>query len=158
MTLTQQSILSAVLESMGEGVVVADADGRFQLFNPMAQELLGLGSSDIPPEHWSSHFAVFLPEMVTPFPTDDLPLLRALRGESVDDVEMFVRRPSPGSNRFNAGASGHASACIKSVAAGASGHASAEEPAPTRKDRLDRRSLSCSATSRFPTEMTTFDH
>jgi PAS domain-containing protein len=143
MTLTQQSILSAVLESMGEGVVVADADGRFQLFNPMAQELLGLGSSDIPPEHWSSHFAVFLPEMVTPFPTDDLPLLRALRGESVDDVEMFVRRPSPGSNRFNAGASGHASA---------------EEPAPTRKDRLDRRSLSCSATSRFPTEMTTFDH
>jgi two-component system, sensor histidine kinase and response regulator len=100
MTLTQQSILKAVLESMGEGVVVADADGRFQLFNPMAQELLGLGSSDIPPEQWSSYFALFLPDTVTPFPTDDLPLVRALRGESVDDVEMFVRRPGPGTDIF----------------------------------------------------------
>jgi PAS domain S-box-containing protein len=32
---------------------------------------------------------------VTPFPTEDLPLFRALRGDSVDNVEMFVRRRSP---------------------------------------------------------------
>ncbi len=48
MDLSQQSILEAVLESMGEGLVVADADGRFRVFNPMAQQLLGIGSSDIP--------------------------------------------------------------------------------------------------------------
>src|SRR5580704_11419878 len=93
MTITQQSILEAVLESMGEGVIVADAEGRFQLFNPMARQLLGVGSSDLPPEQWSSYYAVFLPNGVTPFPTDDLPLVRALRGEAVDNVEMFVCPP-----------------------------------------------------------------
>ncbi|HEV8067773.1 MAG TPA: PAS domain S-box protein [Planctomycetaceae bacterium] len=93
MTLPQQSILEAVLENMGEGVVVADTQGRFQLFNPMARQLLGVGSSDVAPEHWTSYYAVFLPDRVTPFPADELPLVRALRGESVDNVEMFVRRP-----------------------------------------------------------------
>src|SRR5580704_11766771 len=91
--LTQQDILQAVLEGMGAAVVVADAQGRFQFFNPMAEELLGLGSSHIPPEQWSSYYSVFLPDGVTPCPTDDLPLVRALRGESVDNVEIFVRRP-----------------------------------------------------------------
>ena len=100
MKLTQQSILEAVLASMGEGLIVADAQGRFQVFNPMAQELLGVGSSDIPPEQWSSYYSVFLPDAVTPFPTDDLPLVRALRGESVDNVEMFVRRPDRPSGAF----------------------------------------------------------
>ena len=92
MKLTQQSILAAVLESMGEGVVVADAQGRFQLFNPMAEQLLGLGSSEIPPEQWSSHYSIFLPDGITPFPTEELPLMRALRGEAVDNVEIVVRR------------------------------------------------------------------
>ncbi len=92
MKLTQQSILAAVLESMGEGVVVANAQGRFQLFNPMAEQLLGLGSSEIPPEQWSSHYAIFLPDGTTPFPTNELPLVRALRGEAVDNVEIVVRR------------------------------------------------------------------
>jgi two-component system, sensor histidine kinase and response regulator len=92
MKLTQQSILAAVLESMGEGVVVADAQGRFQLFNPMAEQLLGLGSSEIPPEQWSAHYAIFLPDGTTPYPTDELPLMRALRGEAVDNVEIVVRR------------------------------------------------------------------
>ena len=30
----------------------------------------------------------------TEFPTDELPLVRAIRGESTDNVEMFVRNPS----------------------------------------------------------------
>jgi two-component system, sensor histidine kinase and response regulator len=95
MQLTQKSVLEAILASMGEGVIVADAQGRFQVFNPMAQELLGLGSSEIPPEEWSSYYSIFLPDQVTPFPTEELPLFRALRGDSVDNVEMFIRRRSP---------------------------------------------------------------
>ena len=99
MELPQQSILEAVLESMGEGLVVADADGRFRVFNPMAQQLLGLGSSDIPREEWSNYFSIFRPDMVTPFPAEELPLARALKGESVDFVEMYIRRPG-GSGTF----------------------------------------------------------
>ncbi len=93
MDLSQQSILEAVLESMGEGLVVADADGRFRVFNPMAQQLLGIGSGNIPREEWSNYFSIFRPDMVTPFPVEELPLARALKGESVDFVEMYIRRP-----------------------------------------------------------------
>jgi two-component system, sensor histidine kinase and response regulator len=100
MKLTQQSILEAVLESMGDGVVVADADGKFQHFNPRAEELLGLGSSDLPPEQWSSHYSIFQPDGVTPFPSNELPLVRALRGESVDNVELFVHRARSGTGVF----------------------------------------------------------
>jgi two-component system, sensor histidine kinase and response regulator len=100
MELTQHSILEAVLSSMGGGVVVADAQGRFQVFNPMAQQLLGVGSGDVPPEQWSSYFSMFRPDGVTPFPSDELPLARALKGESVDNVEMFIRRPSLPSDAF----------------------------------------------------------
>jgi PAS domain S-box-containing protein len=100
MPLPQQSIVDAVLESMGEGVVVADAQGRFRFFNPMARQLLGVGSSNLPPEEWSSYYAVFLPDGVTPFPADELPLVRALRGESTDNVELFIRRPESATGRF----------------------------------------------------------
>ncbi len=96
MKLTQQSILAAVLESMGEGVVVADAQGRFQLFNPMAEQLLGLGSSEIPPEQWSSHYAIFLPDGTTPFPTDELPLVRACAAKrSIMSRSWCGVRPRP---------------------------------------------------------------
>ena len=101
MELPEQSILEAVLQSMGEGLVVADAQGRFRVFNPMAQQLLGLGSSDIPREEWSNYFSIFRPDTVTPFPADELPLVRALKGESVDNVEMYIRRPGNGGAFIN---------------------------------------------------------
>lgn len=91
MALNQQSILEAVLDSLGEGVVVADANGRFLLFNPMARKLLGLGSSETPLEEWSSYYSLYRSDGVTPYPSEELPLVRALQGESVDNVELFVR-------------------------------------------------------------------
>src|SRR5262249_20574736 len=33
----------------------------------------------------------YLPDTVTPYPPDQLPLVRAVRGESVDEAEVFVR-------------------------------------------------------------------
>lgn len=89
----QRSLLDAVLASMGEGVAVADVGGRMQIFNPMAELLLGAASMKTEFAEWSSNNSLFCVDKVTRFPTDDLPLVRALRGETVDDVEMFVRRP-----------------------------------------------------------------
>jgi PAS domain S-box-containing protein len=89
--LQQRSVLDAILASMGEGVVVADADGRLQFFNPMAEKLLGCGISDARPEQWSAHYCLFLPDGITPFPTEGLPLVRALHGETADNIEMVVQ-------------------------------------------------------------------
>jgi light-regulated signal transduction histidine kinase (bacteriophytochrome) len=40
---------------------------------------------------WAERYGVFLPDTVTPCPTDQLPLVRAIRGEAVDQVELFIR-------------------------------------------------------------------
>ena len=87
-------ILQSVLDCMGDGVVVADADGRFLVFNPAAERILGQGRIDSPPSEWSRDYDVFLPDRVTVYPAKELPLARAIRGESADQVELYIAYPS----------------------------------------------------------------
>src|SRR5438270_12151178 len=50
----QTDILQSVLDSMGDGVVVADETGRFLIFNPAAEQILGIGATDASPQARSS--------------------------------------------------------------------------------------------------------
>jgi len=86
----QTTILQSVLNSMGEGVVVADMDGRFVLWNPAADRLLRLGPAHLQPKEWSTYCGLYLPDQITVYPIEQLPLVRAIRGESVDSDEQFV--------------------------------------------------------------------
>ncbi len=79
---------------MGDGVVVADPNARFLVFNPAAQRMLGHGRIDSPPEEWSRRYEIFLPDRVTPYPVEDLPLMRAIRGEATDQAELYIAYPS----------------------------------------------------------------
>ena len=88
---SQTRILQSILNSMGDGVVVANERGEFLLFNPAAEAILGLGSVSGGPERWSEFYGLYLPDRITPFPPAEVPLVRALRGESVDQVELFLR-------------------------------------------------------------------
>jgi signal transduction histidine kinase len=87
---TQTLLLQSVLDSMTEGLVVADAQGKFVLWNPAATEIVGLGAADLRPEEWSEHYGVFLPDMVTRFPPDKSPLTLAIGGIASTAVQ-FVR-------------------------------------------------------------------
>jgi len=87
---TQTLMLQSVLDSMAEGLVVADEKGKFIIWNPAAEKIVGLGAADVPSEEWTKHYGVFLPDTVTPFPSDQNPLLRAIHGE-VCSAEMFLR-------------------------------------------------------------------
>jgi PAS domain S-box-containing protein len=87
----QTRMLELVLDSMGEGLVAADREGRFIIWNDAAKKLMGQGATDLPNEQWTSHYKMYLVDGVTPYPTDDLPLVRALRGESVQ-VEMMIQQ------------------------------------------------------------------
>ena len=89
----QKDLLQLILGSMGDGVAVADAAGKFVLFNTSAEQLLGVGATDSDPQQWPEHFGLFYPDQKTPFPSDEMPLIRAVRGESVDAVEIFVHHP-----------------------------------------------------------------
>ena len=83
--------LRTLIDGMADGVIACDADGKFLFWNNAATELMRMGSAEVPPQRWSAHYGVFLPDRHTPFPAYQLPLVRAIRGESVDGVEMFVR-------------------------------------------------------------------
>jgi PAS domain S-box-containing protein len=87
----QTEIFESILHHMGDAVIVADREERFLLFNPAAERMFGAGATETRAEQWSEQYGLFLPDGVTPFPHDELPLSRAIRGEEVDDVEMFVR-------------------------------------------------------------------
>src|SRR5712692_7720882 len=89
----QKELLQLILESIADGVVVADSNGKFLLFNAAAEQVLGVGATDTTPDQWSDQYGVYLPDTVTQYPSDQLPLVRAMRGESVDAVELFIRNP-----------------------------------------------------------------
>jgi PAS domain S-box-containing protein len=85
-------ILQSILASMSDGVVVAGGDGRFLEFNPAAERILGVGRLDISPAQWTEKYQLYLPDRETPYPAEDLPLARAMQGEAVDEVEIYIRR------------------------------------------------------------------
>ena len=87
-----EQLLALILARIGDGVVVADLQGRFVVFNEAAEWILGVGALDRDPAEWSASYGIMLPNG-EPFPTDDLPLARAIRGESVDAVDLIVRNP-----------------------------------------------------------------
>jgi PAS domain S-box-containing protein len=87
----QTSILQSILNSMADGVVVADEEGKFLLINPAATRLVGVAGNGAKASHWSETYGFFLPDQLTPYRSADLPLARAIRGEPCDNVEIFVR-------------------------------------------------------------------
>ncbi|HEV8046673.1 MAG TPA: PAS domain S-box protein [Terriglobales bacterium] len=87
---SQTLMLQSVLDSMSEGLVVADENGKFIIWNPAADRIVGLGAANVPSGEWNKHYGVFLPDTVTPFPPEQNPLLRAIHGE-VCSAEMFLR-------------------------------------------------------------------
>lgn len=82
--------LTAVLNNLSEALVACDADGVLTLFNPAARELHGLPAVPLPAQRWAQYYDLYEADGVTPMQPAGVPLLRALRGEPVRDVEMVV--------------------------------------------------------------------
>ncbi|MHC5540193.1 HD domain-containing phosphohydrolase, partial [Singulisphaera rosea] len=87
----QTAILQSILDSMGDGVVVADEAGRAFVFNPAAREILGIGRPEASADQWPEIYGAYLSDKVTLYPPDDSPMVRAIRGEAVDSEEIFLR-------------------------------------------------------------------
>ncbi|TKD06397.1 PAS domain-containing protein [Polyangium fumosum] len=87
-------LLRAAIHNIADAIVICNRDGRTIHFNAAATQIFGERSSDVPSEELSTRYGLFLPDGVTLVPTNDLPSHRALRGENVDRIELFVRRES----------------------------------------------------------------
>jgi PAS domain S-box-containing protein len=88
----QTLMLRSVLDSMAEGLVAADEQGKFLIWNRAAEKIVGHGPADLPTEEWSEHYGNYLPDGVTLVPTEQLPLVRAIHGET-STSEIFLRNP-----------------------------------------------------------------
>ena len=84
-------LFPSILDSMGDGLVVADEHGKFLLFNPAAERILGIGPTDVAPDDWSATYGVYGPDTVTLVPPEQMPLARAIRGEESNQVELFIK-------------------------------------------------------------------
>lgn len=90
--LDQTEILQSILNSIGEGVIVADANQNFLHFNRAAKDIHGIGAREIPSEEWAEAYGIYdSRDKTKPLATGKLPLVRALRGESFDDFEVYIK-------------------------------------------------------------------
>ncbi|HVK68607.1 MAG TPA: PAS domain-containing sensor histidine kinase [Polyangium sp.] len=85
-------LLRGALDVLDEAIVVVDPTGKFVAWNRTAARLVGI-PVDASPEAWTEAFGVFLPDERTPYPLESIPLWRALQGERVEDVELYVKNP-----------------------------------------------------------------
>ncbi|HEY8944043.1 MAG TPA: PAS domain S-box protein, partial [Polyangiaceae bacterium] len=89
----QASVLRVVLEATNEGVILADRDGKFLLWNAAAEKLSGSPAKDLPVSEWGSAFGVHRDERSATLLSEELPLVRAMRGENVEPIDIYVRPP-----------------------------------------------------------------
>ncbi len=88
----RNQLLEAVVNSIGDGVIVVDEKGKSTIVNPSAERILGHRAFEVSAGRWTDHYEVFYPDGETRVPREELPLVRALsRDESIDDQDLFLR-------------------------------------------------------------------
>ncbi|MDQ0449687.1 PAS domain S-box-containing protein [Methylobacterium aerolatum] len=83
---------AAILAQLDEGVIVTDATGRITLVNAAAAAIHGVSRLDVEPDDYSATYSLFT-EDGQPYPPLDLPLSRAVGGETLREVRWRIRRP-----------------------------------------------------------------
>ena len=84
-------LLKTVFDGMSEGVVAVSEKGVPLVYNESAQKMAGTYPREEDISKWPEEFGVFQPDGKTILPADLNPLLLALKGQSTDGVELFVR-------------------------------------------------------------------
>ncbi|SHN18028.1 PAS domain S-box-containing protein [Flavobacterium xinjiangense] len=86
--------LRLILENLSEGVIVANSDQKIVLVNNMANEFFGIEQDDEISANIINHFEIYYPDEKTIFPSQNLPMERALKGESTDDIDIVLLDPA----------------------------------------------------------------
>ena len=84
-------LLQTIFNSLGEGVVATNLEGEFLVANPTAQEMAGMGPTENAAEEWSETYGTFYPDKTTIVPSTELPLYKAMQGETTKDVKLVLR-------------------------------------------------------------------
>jgi PAS domain S-box-containing protein len=81
-----------MLDATPNALIACDAEGRVVAFNRAAELLHGPDALRLPVHQRGDRYGIFLPDRVTPFPSEDMPIPRILRGEPSEYTELYIRR------------------------------------------------------------------
>ena len=89
--LKKNQLYQRIFNSITEGVVVADSNGKFLLFNNVAKEILGIGMQEIELSEWSEAYGCFNIDQITPFPSEQLPLTQTIQSGKISREIVFIK-------------------------------------------------------------------
>ena len=87
------TFLPAVLSSLGESVIVCDAQGRIILSNAVSEDVHAQPLVPVSPQEWPSFYHLYAPGGERPLAPEEVPLYRAWKGETVHNSELVIRTP-----------------------------------------------------------------
>lgn len=96
----ESELSRSIIEKLTEGVIISDADGILLYFNKVAEEILGLGLTKVKSDEWSDFYGCFFPDAKTKYPSEHLPLARALKGAQVDEKLLFIKNEALSSGKY----------------------------------------------------------
>ena len=88
---SQTELMEAICDNISDGIIVIDTKGAISFVNSATEKIFGYWVVDPEMSEWASTFGIFYPDVKTPVPFDQLPIVRALQGEETEEVELFVR-------------------------------------------------------------------
>ena len=91
-----RNLLRSVISDVPVAIMACDRAGQVFLSNPAAANLFSIETSSAAEDargDYKPQVEVFLPDGVTPVPVEQTPLPRALRGETVSNVELILAQP-----------------------------------------------------------------
>lgn len=89
----ERTLLDLILNSMNEGVIAADTEGRFLLFNATARTLFnGAPDPGMRVEDWRRGHQLLMLDGKTAYAQSERPLSQAARGITIDNWDVVFRR------------------------------------------------------------------
>lgn len=89
-------LLSSILNTMGEAVIVVDTKGKLIGSNNAARKMFNLRQPDLSLSKWALFHGIFDVQQTKIISYYDLPLKQALEGKYVDNFEVFIKNDLTG--------------------------------------------------------------
>src|SRR5579862_8293642 len=101
-----KELLQSILDSCSDAVIVADTSGKIILRNPVGIRYNAGAPAEELSEKYPELLGLYKGDHETLFKAEELPLSRALAGESVNGLEIYVRSPKGGEPQWMLAAGG----------------------------------------------------
>jgi diguanylate cyclase (GGDEF)-like protein/PAS domain S-box-containing protein len=102
----QKELLQSILDSCSDAVIVADRSGKIVLRNPVGVRYNAGAPANELSEKYPELLGLYKRDRETLFKVEELPLSRALAGESANGLEMYIHSPKGGEPRWMLAAGG----------------------------------------------------